>query len=128
MEREKLRNVLNATVSSHGGDVFYYQGLHDITSVLLFTGGERLALVMMRRLVTCHLRDCTRCAAAAGVYSGLAAGLRTAIDSTNCSFDPLPGEMMGGNYECKQAMLKRCLPLIISRELHLCHCKGGALH
>ena len=47
--------------------MFYYQGLHDITSVLLFTGGERLALVMMRRLVTCHLRDCTRCAAAAGV-------------------------------------------------------------
>ncbi len=64
MEREKLRNVLNATVSSHGGDVFYYQGLHDITSVLLFTGGERLALLMLRRLVTCHLRDCTRCAAA----------------------------------------------------------------
>ena len=49
--------------------MFYYQGLHDITSVLLFTGGERLALLMMRRLVTCHLRDCTRCAAAARVAS-----------------------------------------------------------
>lgn len=60
IERDKLRRVLNAAVSSHDGNVFYYQGLHDITSVLLFMCGERLALVMLRRLVTCHLRDCTR--------------------------------------------------------------------
>jgi hypothetical protein len=60
-ERDKLRNVLNAAVSSYHGDVHYYQGLHDIAAVLLFTGGERAALVMLRRLMVCHLRDCTRC-------------------------------------------------------------------
>lgn len=61
MQREKLSAVLNGTVSSYGGDVFYYQGLHDISSVLLFTAGERLAFTVLRRLVICHLRDCTQC-------------------------------------------------------------------
>ncbi|GIL86826.1 hypothetical protein Vretimale_15610 [Volvox reticuliferus] len=33
--RQQLKRVLNAVVAAHGGDVFYYQGLHDVASVLL---------------------------------------------------------------------------------------------
>lgn len=60
MERVRLKNLLNAVVCSCPGDVYYYQGLHDIASVLLFVVGERPALPLLRRLAICHLRDCTR--------------------------------------------------------------------
>ncbi|GLC38669.1 hypothetical protein PLESTB_000458300 [Pleodorina starrii] len=33
--RGQLKRLLNATVAAHQGDVFYYQGLHDVASVLL---------------------------------------------------------------------------------------------
>ncbi|KDD72405.1 hypothetical protein H632_c3390p0, partial [Helicosporidium sp. ATCC 50920] len=40
--------------------VFYYQGLHDVASVLLLTCGEGEAVRLLRHLLRCHLRDCTR--------------------------------------------------------------------
>eukprot|EP00803_Ostreobium_quekettii_P011044 evm.model.scf_763.6 EVM.evm.TU.scf_763.6 scf_763:49464-53228(+) len=59
-KREALMRLLNAVVNHSAGDVRYYQGLHDIASVLLLTVGERLAFPILCRLATCHLRDCTR--------------------------------------------------------------------
>ena len=59
-KRKELKDLLTAAVCSYSGDVYYYQGLHDIASVLLFVVGEQSALRLLRRLVICHLRDCTR--------------------------------------------------------------------
>ena len=58
--RQELSAVLTAVVCEHGGDVFYYQGLHDIAAVLLFTAGEMPAFQMLSSLTVCQLRDCTR--------------------------------------------------------------------
>ncbi len=42
-------------------DVYYYQGLHDIASVLLLVcGSERAAFPLLCRVVRCQLRDATR--------------------------------------------------------------------
>lgn len=38
----------------------YYQGLHDVASVLLLVLGEAPAYHVLSHLATCHLRDCTR--------------------------------------------------------------------
>lgn len=38
----------------------YYQGLHDVASVLLLVAGERPAFTLLCRLATGHLRDATR--------------------------------------------------------------------
>ena len=54
--------MITAAVCKHGGDVFYYQGLHDITAVLLFTAGEKGAFRMLSWMAVCQLRDCTRSA------------------------------------------------------------------
>ncbi len=66
-KRPSLRWLLNACVgvgtNSESGeqDVYYYQGLHDIASVLLLVlGSERVAFDVLRHLVKNHLRDCTR--------------------------------------------------------------------
>ena len=59
-KRKELKDLLTAAVCSYSGDVYYYQGLHDIAAVLLFVVGEQCALRLLRRLVICHLRDCTR--------------------------------------------------------------------
>lgn len=40
--------------------MFYYQGLHDVASVLLFVVGEGSAVQMLDQLVSCQLKDCTR--------------------------------------------------------------------
>ena len=64
-KRDELRHVLTAAVCARGesdGEVYYYQGMHDIAAVLLFELGERPAFAMLRRLARCQLRDCTRCA------------------------------------------------------------------
>lgn len=58
-KRDELRRLLTAAVCSNK-DVYYYQGLHDIASVLLFILGEPLAFLCLRRMVQVHLRDCTR--------------------------------------------------------------------
>ena len=60
LKRKELRHVLDAAVCSHYGAVFYYQGLHDIASVLLFVMGERAACQTLSHLSCCQLRDCTR--------------------------------------------------------------------
>mmetsp|Transcript_19506 Transcript_19506/g.54266 ORF Transcript_19506/g.54266 Transcript_19506/m.54266 type:complete len:415 (+) Transcript_19506:333-1577(+) len=57
--RQSLKRLLNATVGSLQ-DVYYYQGLHDIASVLLLILGEHMAYAALRTLTTAHLRDFTR--------------------------------------------------------------------
>lgn len=42
------------------GTVHYYQGLHDVASVLLLVAGEPAAFDMLCHLATGHLRDATR--------------------------------------------------------------------
>lgn len=59
-KRQQLARVLTATVVASGGQACYYQGLHDVASVLLMVGGEHFAFRLMRHLSTCQLRDCTR--------------------------------------------------------------------
>ena len=58
--RVSLRRALNAAVASSGGRVHYYQGLHDVASVLLLVCGEVGAFRLLRQLAACQLRDCTR--------------------------------------------------------------------
>lgn len=48
------------TPPHHTGTVHYYQGLHDVASVLLLVAGEPAAFGMLCRLSTGHLRDATR--------------------------------------------------------------------
>lgn len=59
VKRDQLHRILTAAVCS-SDHVYYYQGLHDIASVLLFVLGEHLAFLCLRRLVEVQLRDCTR--------------------------------------------------------------------
>ena len=49
---------MDATVVEGGGGVHYYQGLHDVASVLLLNCGEFPAFTMLRRLVRHQLQDC----------------------------------------------------------------------
>lgn len=60
-KRKELQFVLDATVCSQDGTIFYYQGLHDVASVLLLTMGDRAAYETLTHLSLCQLRDCTRC-------------------------------------------------------------------
>jgi hypothetical protein len=59
-KRQELRAVLTAVVCEPDGEVYYYQGLNDIASVLLFVAGERDAFTMLKCMARCQLRDCTR--------------------------------------------------------------------
>ena len=59
-ERDLLRRIIDATVEGNVRGVHYYQGMHDIASVLLFVCGEGIAHSILDRLSHCHLRDCTR--------------------------------------------------------------------
>eukprot|EP00210_Caulerpa_lentillifera_P005148 g4920.t1 len=56
----KLERLLNAVICYHEGEVHYYQGLHDIASVLLLTLGEASAFKVLCKLSNNRLRDCTR--------------------------------------------------------------------
>lgn len=59
--RASLRRVINGAVAAGAADrVHYYQGLHDVASVLLLVTGEVAAFRLLRRLAACQLRDCTR--------------------------------------------------------------------
>lgn len=60
-KRAALKRLLTAAVTRSGGAVHYYQGLHDIASVLLMTVGEGPAYPLLAHLTGCQLRDCTRC-------------------------------------------------------------------
>ena len=59
-KRKDLRFVLDAAVCSQDGTIFYYQGLHDIASVLLLNMGDTAAYETLTHLSLCQLRDCTR--------------------------------------------------------------------
>lgn len=63
--RDALRRVIHAAVCAHESHaprlVSYYQGFHDVASVLaLVLDDERVARAACERLALFHLRDCTR--------------------------------------------------------------------
>jgi hypothetical protein len=60
IERARLKNIINACLEGNEQGIYYYQGLHDVASVLLLVCGEGAAHGMLHRLMRCHLRDCTR--------------------------------------------------------------------
>ena len=74
----QLRRILNAAVSAHSLQAYYYQGLHDVASVLLLVLGEGLAFQVLCHLVGNQLRDCTRW----GVGLGSMAWQATAVGCT----------------------------------------------
>ena len=49
-KRASLQRVLNGVVGRHVGEVYYYQGLHDVASVLLLVCGEDATYAMLERL------------------------------------------------------------------------------
>ena len=60
--RTELRDCLNAVVSKSGGDINYYQGMHEVAAVLLFVCDKKEAAApMLEALLNSHLRDFTRC-------------------------------------------------------------------
>lgn len=58
--RRQLKRLINAAINYHSGEVFYYQGLHDVAGVLLLVLGEAAAFPALSRLALTHLRDATR--------------------------------------------------------------------
>ncbi len=60
-KRAELMRILNGVVAKHAhSGCCYYQGLHDVASVLLLVAGESAAGAMLEQLALNHLRDCTR--------------------------------------------------------------------
>ncbi len=58
--RKQLSNCINAVLCIRN-DTHYYQGLHEICSVLLIvTQNERLSFLMLSALVQCHIYGFTR--------------------------------------------------------------------
>jgi len=55
-KRKELSNVIHSVLSVHS-DLNYYQGYHDIASVLLLVCGEQLAFVLLKKLSLYHIRD-----------------------------------------------------------------------
>lgn len=58
-KREELRALILAVLRRNPG-TWYYQGLHDVASVFLFTVGPSMAERLLGHLLCCHLRDATR--------------------------------------------------------------------
>ena len=52
--------MLATAVTQEGQEVYYYQGLHDIGSVLLFATETQGAASLLATLALTHLRDFTR--------------------------------------------------------------------
>eukprot|EP00793_Prasinoderma_coloniale_P002349 PRCOL_00002857-RA len=59
-QRAELKELLNGVCGANAGEVHYYQGLHDVASVLLLTLGQRAAFVALERLARTHLREYVR--------------------------------------------------------------------
>eukprot|EP01132_Coremiostelium_polycephalum_P007750 gene7750-9534_t len=56
-KRPELTRIINAILSIHP-KLHYFQGYHDIASVLLLVTDESLAFAMLERLSLNHIRDC----------------------------------------------------------------------
>ncbi|XP_048338557.1 TBC1 domain family member 20-like isoform X1 [Sphaerodactylus townsendi] len=54
--QEQLIDVILHVLRSHS-ELHYYQGYHDIAVTLLLVSGERMAMALLERLSTLHLRD-----------------------------------------------------------------------
>jgi hypothetical protein len=83
----------SATAPSTSAPVHYYQGLHDVASVLLLvTGSEPAAFRLLRRLCVGPLRDCTRrtLAPALGAVSLLPTLLASADPALATHLAPTP--------------------------------------
>lgn len=85
--RGALRRVLNAAVGGNAAGVHYYQGLHDVAAVLLFTCDEAAAYRLLAHLAGCHLRDCTR------------PTLDAAVEMLSLLY-PILKQVRGGGVEC----------------------------
>eukprot|EP00752_Nemacystus_decipiens_P009013 g8046.t1 len=60
-KREKLRDVINAVVRKYDGVLNYYQGYHDVVTVLLLvTGDTQLTYALTERASHYFFRDCMR--------------------------------------------------------------------
>jgi len=55
-KRRELSNIINAILSTHP-ELNYFQGYHDIASVLLLVCGEKQAYVILKKLSLNHIRD-----------------------------------------------------------------------
>eukprot|EP00042_Codosiga_hollandica_P043951 m.424946 g.424946 ORF g.424946 m.424946 type:complete len:396 (+) comp56680_c0_seq11:3-1190(+) len=55
--REQLSQIIHAILIRHP-DLHYYQGFHDVVSVLLLVVGDEAAFHMTEALVIAHFRDC----------------------------------------------------------------------
>ncbi|KYQ90188.1 RabGAP/TBC domain-containing protein [Tieghemostelium lacteum] len=56
-KKPELMNIVNAILSIHK-ELHYFQGYHEIGSVLLLVTDESLAFAMLERLSLYHFRDC----------------------------------------------------------------------
>uniref|UniRef100_A0A670J1V6 TBC1 domain family member 20 n=1 Tax=Podarcis muralis TaxID=64176 RepID=A0A670J1V6_PODMU len=54
--QEQLTDIILHVLKTHP-DLHYYQGYHDIAVTLLLVSGERMAVALLERLSTLHLRD-----------------------------------------------------------------------
>ncbi|XP_042321516.1 TBC1 domain family member 20-like isoform X1 [Sceloporus undulatus] len=54
--QEQLMGVILQVLRTHP-DLHYYQGYHDIAVTLLLVSGQRMAVALLERLSTLHLRD-----------------------------------------------------------------------
>eukprot|EP00039_Didymoeca_costata_P008999 m.119441 g.119441 ORF g.119441 m.119441 type:complete len:385 (-) comp14317_c0_seq1:131-1285(-) len=54
--REQLQAIVNAVLANNP-DLHYYQGFHEVCAVIMLATDSKLALGIMARLSTCHLRD-----------------------------------------------------------------------
>lgn len=60
-KRTILQRVIESTIAGNETGIHYYQGFHDIASVILLVSeGEYLSSRILQQLASCHLRDCTR--------------------------------------------------------------------
>jgi len=59
-KRAALQRLINGVVGKNAASVCYYQGLHDVASVVLMVCGEAAAYPLLERLVLGPLRECTR--------------------------------------------------------------------
>lgn len=67
--RSALHRIIEAAIHGNTTGIHYYQGMHDIASVLLFICGEINAYKMLQVVVRNHLYDCTRPSLTAAVES-----------------------------------------------------------
>eukprot|EP00898_Chlorokybus_atmophyticus_P006138 jgi/Chlat1/6525/Chrsp45S06004 len=57
-KRQALQRLINGVVGKHSGKLYYYQGFHDIASVLLLVLGENAAYPLLEKIALHFLSEC----------------------------------------------------------------------